>query len=144
MALTASMKTCSENCLVVLVEDDEAIRLVFGELLRSEGYEVLTFANGREALEGLHGTRNPCLILLDWMMPEMNGEQFLRARTTHETAGKSPVVIVSAVTNWIQPTPGAEERLPKPVDIDDFLRVVHSHCRHSLSQESAAEPPLAS
>ena len=78
-----------DNFLVVLVEDDDCIRMAFAEILESEGYEVLTFNNGREAIEGLMGFEEPCLILLDWMMPEMNGAQFLEARST-SAAGSSP------------------------------------------------------
>lgn len=122
------MNSCSENCLVVLVEDDDAIRSTFAEVLQSEGYDVLAFANGREALEGLD--RRPCLILLDWMMPEMNGEQFLQARASSSPAGESPVVVVSAVAHWIRKIPGVSALVNKPVDIDGLLQIVRCHCHH--------------
>ena len=57
-----------------LIEDDEAIRTTFQICLESEGYSVESFENGKEALERLHKVPEPCLILLDFMMPIMNGK----------------------------------------------------------------------
>jgi CheY-like chemotaxis protein len=120
------MNTANENCLVVLVEDDEGIRSAFAEVLQAEGYEVLAFANGREALDGLD--RSPCLILLDWMMPVMSGRQFLEARSTSRNATESPVVVVSAMEP--DPVPGVDGLVGKPIDVESLLSVVRRYCRH--------------
>jgi DNA-binding response OmpR family regulator len=127
--MSSCTENCAENCLVVLVEDDDAIRTTFAEVLESEGYDVLAFANGRQALEGLD--RRPCLILLDWMMPEMGGEQFLEARAAGTPAGETPVVVVSAVPHWVRKVPGVAGLMAKPVDLDGLLSVVRRHCRHA-------------
>ncbi|HEY8278210.1 MAG TPA: response regulator [Bdellovibrionota bacterium] len=127
------MNSCAKNCLIVLVEDDELIRSAFSEVLQLEGYEVLAFANGREAMIGLHSQeRAPCLILLDWMMPQMNGEEFLEARSGCSDSGlkRSPVVVVSAeVSRALQRAAGVAELIDKPVDLDRLLNVVSLHCR---------------
>ena len=77
MATTQSYHWASEHTArrpVIIVEDDDDIRDTFREVLESEGYHVLTAANGRVALDLLEGMRDvPCLVLLDLMMPIMNG-----------------------------------------------------------------------
>jgi CheY-like chemotaxis protein len=133
------MNPCSENCLIVLVEDDDAIRSTFAELLEGEGYDVLAFANGREALDGLEGEKRPCLILLDWMMPEMSGEQFLAARALDPVHQRSPVVVVSAMAQRARAVPGVAAQLSKPVDLEGLLAVVRRHCRRG----GLPEAPLA-
>jgi CheY-like chemotaxis protein len=65
---------------MVVIEDDSSIREMMSLELHSEGYNVTAFCNGEEALEGLRSVRDPCLILLDLMMPVMGGLEFLRER----------------------------------------------------------------
>jgi DNA-binding NtrC family response regulator len=124
------MERSAEKNLVVLVDDDEGIREAFADVLETEGYEVLRFGNGLEAIEGLEHLLGPCLILLDWMMPKMNGQQFLDAR-----AGillDSPVVVVSAVARTIKAAnQGVAELVEKPIDIDVLLNLVRRHCPKS-------------
>lgn len=71
----------------------------------------------------------PCLILLDWMMPVMDGEQFLRAREKKTAAAESPVVVVSAVPQWAKQADGVAGLLGKPVDLDRLLGAVRAHCK---------------
>ncbi|MGZ3704781.1 MAG: response regulator, partial [Bdellovibrionota bacterium] len=113
----------------VLVEDDEAIRAAFTEVLESEGFNILAFRNGREALEKLEDRPEPCLILLDWMMPVMNGEQFLEARSHSEVSAlkNSTVVVISAMAQLARRFPGVAELVNKPVDIDGLISVVRRH-----------------
>src|ERR1044071_1184503 len=71
------MALANQPCTMILVvEDDSAIREVLTDVLESEGYQVLNAANGREAIQLLRSSTLPCLILLDLMMPVMNGWQF--------------------------------------------------------------------
>ncbi|MGZ3650644.1 MAG: response regulator [Bdellovibrionota bacterium] len=123
------MNSHTENNLVVLVEDDEAIRAAFTEVLESEGFNILAFRNGREALEKLEDRPEPCLILLDWMMPVMNGEQFLEARSHSEVSAlkNSTVVVISAMAQLARRFPGVAELVNKPVDIDGLISVVRRH-----------------
>lgn len=113
---------------VLVVEDDDAIRELLAELLESEGYRVQIARNGKEALAVLHGLDElPGLILLDLMMPVMNGEQFLQA--LHEELPQArdvPVYLLTAARGEVNaPVTG---RLNKPVDIDDVLVLAARHC----------------
>jgi len=127
------MNSHTENNLVVLVDDDEAIRAAFTDVLESEGFDILAFRNGREALDKLEDRPEPCLILLDWMMPVMNGQQFLEARD-HSTASSlknSPVIVISAMAQLARRFPGVAELVNKPVDIDRLVSVVRRHLNAS-------------
>jgi CheY-like chemotaxis protein len=81
---------------ILLVEDDGAIRDSIAEILEGEGYRVVQASNGAEALERLRCDRNPDLILLDLMMPVMDGWQF-RDRQEHDPRIRNiPVLVISA------------------------------------------------
>lgn len=116
---------------VLVVDDDTDIREVIGETLEDAGYRVRSAANGREALSELDDvvTENdedrPCLILLDMMMPEMNGWEFLDRRSRDPRLHDIPVVVVSA--SAVAPE-HAEGFMRKPVDLDGLLETVERHC----------------
>lgn len=113
-----------ERPLIMLVDDDEFIREAFSEVLEGEGFHVEGYRNGREALEGLRSSERPCLILLDWMMPVMNGEEFLRKEISENLAHGAPVVVVSAIADRLKPGPGVCACVKKPLDIDALLETV--------------------
>jgi CheY-like chemotaxis protein len=82
---------------VLLVEDDDDIRDVVAELLRDEGYIVHEVADGEEALAYLYQEgRDPCLILLDLMMPRVDGWQVLSRLRAQDRLIALPVVVMSA------------------------------------------------
>jgi CheY-like chemotaxis protein len=115
---------------VVIIEDDQDIRNAMAEALREEGYFTLAFANGREAVDGLQDYHKPCLILLDLMMPIMNGWEFLQARRSlGDTIVAAPVFIVSAIASPAEvKRADVQGYVKKPVDLDILLRVVRAHC----------------
>lgn len=117
---------------VLVVEDDDSIRETVRQILELEGYTVHTAENGQRALEVLQGLRYPCLILLDLMMPVMNGWQFLEARKKNSVISELPVIVVSAIAEQAREA-GATEIMRKPPDLDNLLRTVafHCHCEHS-------------
>ena len=120
---------------VVVIEDDEAIRESMKDLLQMEGYDVFGFANGREAMDGLESLIHPCLILLDWMMPVMDGAEFLQARQSLKgPARTAPVIVVSAVAGKIADAPTASGFLRKPLDLDVLLSLVEKHCSAGACQ----------
>jgi CheY-like chemotaxis protein len=80
--------------LVLLVDDELAIVETLGEILGWAGYEVATASNGREGLNEL--ARRPELVLLDFMMPVMDGMQMLRAMRADRRYRKIPVILMSA------------------------------------------------
>lgn len=113
---------------ILLVEDDEDIRESLGYFLKSEGYEVQTAANGKEGLEKLHAEK-PGLVLLDLMMPVMDGWQFLEEKNhdKDQTISKVPVLVISAVRGnpYI---PGALGFVKKPVDLRRLMDFVELYC----------------
>ena len=112
---------------ILLVEDDIDIRIDLADLLRTEGYEVETAANGQEALDWLRDHRDQVgLILLDLMMPVMNGWDF-RARQLEEPELTSiPVVLLSGAGDVARHALALKTAgyLIKPLRLDSLLRVV--------------------
>lgn len=122
---------------VMVVEDDEAIREVVQQVLESEGFEVLTACNGKEAIATLERLEQPCLILLDLMMPEMNGWEFLEHRKQSFFIQQLPVVVVSAVAEKHE-LPTGIQIVRKPPDIEALLALAHHYCVPSSNVPSAA------
>jgi CheY-like chemotaxis protein len=81
---------------VLVVEDDLDIAEAILDVLMDEGYEVSHATNGREALELLHTQPRPAVILLDLMMPEMDGPQFRAEQLRDPSLSSIPVVVLSA------------------------------------------------
>ncbi len=114
----------------MVVEDDESIRETLAEVLEEEGYGVTRAANGAEALQRLHGPSRADLILLDLMMPVMDGwELRARLRSDPEYSG-IPVVVVSAhhAVGSQADRLGVQAWLAKPFDIDHLLHTIHRLC----------------
>lgn len=81
---------------VLIVEDDSHVREALSDALAQEGYQAATAANGREALEWLHAHEPPDAIVLDLMMPVMNGWEFLIEKRRDPKLASIPVVVVTA------------------------------------------------
>ena len=112
---------------VLVVDDDRAIRGFVAEVLMDEGYEVKTAGDGSEAL-AVSREWHPDLIVLDLMMPEMDGWTF-RARQRQEDAlANVPVVVTSAATTLRLNRHALEPcvLLAKPFELDDLLGAVQS------------------
>ena len=105
---------------ILVVEDDPDIRRGLRELLESEGYFVFTASNGKEALDRLKGSNVlPVLVLLDLMMPVMDGKTFLTELEKDSALEHLPVVVLTAATQSIENKVAGFMR--KPVDIDKVL-----------------------
>src|SRR5262249_3430503 len=116
---------------LLLVEDDEDIRDIMGEALRSHGYEVLLAVNGRDGLVKLEASKNqPRVILLDLMMPDMDGRQFVAELRKVPRWKELPVVIVTGSGRRAQAHGDLDVVgwLFKPVELDDLLAVVSRFC----------------
>ncbi len=85
----------NDNFTVLVVDDDPAMREIVERTLRGAGYQVATASNGHEGLQALE-TRTPGLIVLDLMMPEMDGFEFLRRLKENPRHGHLPVVVATA------------------------------------------------
>jgi len=105
---------------VLIVEDDRDVRASLCRLLESEGIATLTASNGQEALNLLHGDGPaPSVILLDLMMPVMNGWE-LRRRLEHDPSiPRAPVVVMSAQSR--DETLGSVAWLQKPLRVEQLL-----------------------
>jgi CheY-like chemotaxis protein len=117
--------------LVLLVDDDPAIREFVFEFLTDEGYAVVAVADGQEALTYLRrAVHMPCLILLDLHMPIMNAWDFRAAQLLDPALAHIPVVLFSTAVNVEQLATelGAVGALPKTIDIDTILTVVLQYC----------------
>src|SRR5262245_64855210 len=100
------------------------------EYLRRNGYAAAEAANGHEALRQLDEVPHLCLILLDLMMPIMNGWQFRAEQRAHSRFGDVPVVILTAhPASVMDPSSvGIAGVLTKPVELIDILKVVQTYC----------------
>ncbi|HVR61935.1 MAG TPA: response regulator [Polyangia bacterium] len=108
---------------MLIVEDDEELRDLIGDLLEEEGYDVIPATNGKQALDYLRSTRRlPLLILLDLMMPLVNGWELLRTIKSDPWFSALPVVVMTAVKRD-RPS-GASAVLKKPFKIAELLDVV--------------------
>jgi len=116
---------------ILVVDDDPDIRETLVEILEESGHEALSAANGNEALQTLRGASDPpCLILLDLMMPVMDGRAFREAQLADPALAPIPVIVISAFKDSGQTAQELEVagHLSKPVTLDALLSVVDTYC----------------
>jgi CheY-like chemotaxis protein len=113
---------------ILIIEDDDDIREALTQILELEGYTVREAANGREALDISSREPLPSLILLDLMMPVMDGWQFRSEQMKDPTLAKVPVVVISADAGVHEKVAsfGAASVLPKPISLDRLLHAVET------------------
>lgn len=123
--------------IILVIEDDADIRRVLIRLLQKASYTVMAVENGRIALETLKHVYFD-LILLDLQMPELDGNQFLKA--CHDYVPAAPVIIVSANPNFLDSTYSqVKATVPKPFFIKEILEVISKVLDEV---EEAPEPPI--
>jgi CheY-like chemotaxis protein len=117
--------------VVLVVDDDRDIRDSLVEMLEDQGYLALAAANGFEALEVMRTSAElPCVILLDLMMPMMDGWEFREAQLKNPAWTEIPVIVISAYTDvGTQAHALAAEHLSKPLGVRPLLEAVRRHCR---------------
>lgn len=109
---------------ILVVDDDPDLRETLGELLVEEGYETRLFENGRTALEFLRNADHPRLILLDLMMPVMNGWQFREEQLRDADLREIPVVVMTASRGLDAAPITATEILYKPIGLGELIEAV--------------------
>jgi CheY-like chemotaxis protein len=121
----APEKNGAERHPVLIVDDDARIRAVLEQALRDEGYTTVAAADGREALARVQ-QEPPALILLDMMMPRMDGPEFARQLDRQGLRGTIPIVVLSAADRpgHLAAQMGATACLEKPFDLTALLDVV--------------------
>jgi CheY-like chemotaxis protein len=119
------VRPMATDSYVLVVDDDPAIRGLVGDALRGEGYTVDLAAHGREALEAMRA-RRPAMVVLDLMMPIMDGFSFMEACHTEQLCEDVPIVVISAVYDALQRTRNLPVHacIAKPFDLDDLVRTV--------------------
>jgi CheY-like chemotaxis protein len=120
--------TTTARCAVLIVEDDADLREMMAQLLSLEGYRAETAPNGRDALRYLERGDRPDVILLDLMMPVMDGWEFRRRQVEDPTIAGVPVVVLSAVDPSRAGDLGGIAFLKKPLDFDRLLELVRRFC----------------
>lgn len=113
---------------MLVVDDDEGIRESLVELLADEGHRSVGTSNGHEALQILRSNGRPCVILLDLMMPVMDGATFRTQQLSDPALSGIPVALITAAGPQRVATVHADVVLPKPLSIDMLLAVVAHFC----------------
>jgi CheY-like chemotaxis protein len=114
---------------VMVVDDDEDTREVLEELLKAEGFSIITVSNGFEAIQKANATPEPCAIILDGRMPLMSGLEFISYREKNPRLSRIPVIFVSGDPEAIR---AVSERgaitFRKPFPIAALIERVREHC----------------
>jgi len=123
----------SSSCaqIVLIVDDDRNVAEALFDVLESEGYEVQTADNGRSALDQLRAGLRPCAILLDLMMPVMDGWDFRHAQMCDADLRGIPVVVISAAgfsAETVRSQFAGAGYLTKPFELGRFVATVRRFC----------------
>jgi CheY-like chemotaxis protein len=127
----AGYTIAKEAMQILVVDDDDHIRSMVVELLEDEGYAVQSVVDGLEALDWLRAQpQRPCVILLDLMMPRMDGWAFRRAQREDPALAPIPVVTMSAHANLAATAAPLEPAgiVAKPIDIPHLLAMIAAFC----------------
>lgn len=118
----------AELCTVLVVDDDRDIRETLGEVLSEEGFRAVCVGDGRAALDELEGGLRPEVILLDLMMPRMDGWQFRREQAKQPSLADIPVVVITAAGEPLPVPIDACRILSKPVQYAVLLATLNAYC----------------
>jgi DNA-binding response OmpR family regulator len=118
---------------ILLIEDDSEIRLVVADLLEEAGFDVSIARNGDEALRQLREGQAPSVILLDLMMPVMDGWTFRAEQMKDARIAGIPVVLISGAGDAAETARGlaAADLLIKPFKAESLIAVVRTHSKRS-------------
>lgn len=120
---------------ILLVEDDADSRTIVRDVLRPHGFRVLIADDGQDALLCLE-TFAVDLVLLDLLMPRMDGMRFLAHRAANPDLATIPVVVISAAPDAVERIPAGivDAALVKPLRLDQLVEVVEWVCPHELAR----------
>jgi CheY-like chemotaxis protein len=110
---------------ILLIEDDEIVRRAIQMVLEWEGYQVECATNGQEALDMLQAGARPSLILLDVMMPVLDGRQFREEQKRDPELASIPVIVVSAAS--FAASVDAISLVRKPFEVEELLTAIRDH-----------------
>lgn len=113
---------------ILVVEDDRDLRDTLREALELEGYVAVCVENGQAALAYLKSGARPCIILLDLMMPVMDGWAFRQEMLKSEELASIPVIVMTAATAARAAAIAARAIIYKPLHMGRVMDVVQEHC----------------
>jgi CheY-like chemotaxis protein len=119
------------RCTVLVIDDDAEVRDLLSVALTADGYHVDAVGNGREALHHLRSHAETCIIVLDLMLPIMDGPQFRAAQLRDRSLAWIPVVVMSGAADGRRQAGdiGARGFVRKPLDLDEVRRALrHIGC----------------
>jgi DNA-binding response OmpR family regulator len=113
---------------ILIIEDDEGVGPSIAQLLRDEGYDVAIAMNGRDALRRLERDPLPSLILLDLMMPELDGVEFRVRQLADARLSSVPVILMSARPDVAMKARQllVDDFMPKPMNFEELLHIVQN------------------
>ena len=111
---------------VLIVEDEEDLREMMGEALQIKGYSVVTAVDGEDALRKLDDIGRPCLILMDLLMPGMNGWDLFDELRRRPELSAVPVIVHSSASG--RAPAGVTRVLQKPLAFEQLISVVREYC----------------
>jgi len=123
------------GCEVLIVDDDSDCVDALRYLLEDRGYRVDVAQNGREALEHFDAGGRPCVVILDLLMPVMDGLEFLARRSTNPILAATPVIVLTATDARL--TSSEEVVLRKPVDFEVLIEKIERACQPAASLTAA-------
>ena len=126
---------------ILVIDDDNDVRELLKAALMADGYDVATAADGRDALHYLRSHDAPSVIVLDLMLPDMDGAHFRAAQLRDRSLAWIPVVAISGVVGGREQVRGfgVDQFVQKPLDLDEvFTRI------RSAIAKSPARPRRAS
>jgi CheY-like chemotaxis protein len=126
---------------ILIIDDDEGIREILQLILEDEGYKTFTSNDGAQALELLRKIPEPSLILLDLMMPIMDGREFMLELRQDPDLGhlNTPIILITAFSN-VKIT-GVTGVTQKPLEMNEVLAIARKYCSLQNRGENVSSHP---
>jgi CheY-like chemotaxis protein len=126
----ASLATTARHShTILIVDDDYDIRRTFSEILEDEGYSTIAARNGADALQILHEKQRPCVVLLDLMMPVVDGWEVVGRLSAFEDLAGIPIVLVTAFGEHAPDDRRISAVLRKPVEVETLVGTIARFCK---------------
>jgi len=121
------------RCTVLVVDDDPELRNVLALALETSGFRVLTASNGREALHRLRSLPDICAVMLDVLMPVMDGAMFRETQLRDRSLRGIPIVAMTGAPEGVERARAiaAAALLRKPLDFDEVRETLGRLCRQT-------------
>lgn len=126
--MARSRQGSGERREILVVDDEPAVRLLLSDFLEDEGYRVVTVGDGMEALDRFRRGERPCFMLLDLVMPRLNGWELAHRLRADPKLEPVPFAVIASNPEADRDGLGATRWLGKPIDLDLLLQTLDEHC----------------